>query len=215
MRQTVLIADDSPTIQRVVKLALSDEDVDIVVAETGKDAIKKIESNRPSLVLADTRMPDGTGYEVAEFVASTSVGERIPIVLMSGAFETLDEQRAKTAGCVAVLVKPFEPAKLVRTVHELLGNTRQAVAASSSQTKINVTEERGPAPSPDVTSTIPNKQGVVLTDEVIDQVAARVFEKMSDGVIREAVGKIVSRVAERMVRDELERLKDKLRSDDD
>ena len=66
-----------------------------------------------------------------------------------------------------------------------------------------------------MTSTIPNKQGVVLTDEVIDQVAARVFEKMSDGVIREAVGKIVSRVAERMVRDELERLKDKLRSDDD
>ena len=39
MRQTVLIADDSPTIQRVVTLALSDENVDIAVAETGKDAI--------------------------------------------------------------------------------------------------------------------------------------------------------------------------------
>tara|TARA_B100001123_G_scaffold85112_1_gene97629 strand:+ start:970 stop:1617 length:648 start_codon:yes stop_codon:yes gene_type:complete len=214
MRQTVLIADDSPTIQRVVALALSDENVDIAVAETGKDAIKQIKANQPSLVLADTRMPDGTGYEVAEFVASISVGKRIPIVLMSGAFETLDEERAKAAGCVAVLVKPFEPKTLVRTVHELLGNTHQTVAASSDQTKENVNEERVHAPSPDATSAISNKQSVVLTDETLDQIVSHVFEKMSDRVIRETVGKIVSRVAEQMVRDELERLKDKLRSDD-
>ena len=45
-------------------------------------------------------------------------------------------------------------------------------------------------------------------------IVSHVFEKMSDRVIRETVGKIVSRVAEQMVRDELERLKDKLRSDD-
>ena len=214
MRQTVLIADDSPTIQRVVTLALSDENVDIAVAETGNDAIKQIKANQPSLVLADTRMPDGTGYEVAEFVASISVGKRIPIVLMSGAFEALDEERAKAAGCVAVLVKPFEPKKLVRTVHELLGNTHQTVAASSDQTKESVNEERGHAPSSDATSSILNKQSVVLTDETLDQIVSHVFEKMSDRVIRETVGKIVSRVAEQMVRDELERLKDKLRSDD-
>lgn len=215
MRQTLLIADDSPTIQRVIKLALADENVDIVVAGTGRHAIKQIESNWPALVLADTRMPDGTGYEVAEFIASKSVGKSIPVVLMSGAFETLDEQRAKAAGCVAVLVKPFEPEKLVRTVQELLGTKREALTTSANPTKTNVAEEIHHAASPDVTSTTPDRQEVALTDEAIDRVASRVLEKMSDRVIREAVGEIVSRVAERMVHEELERLKDKLRSDDD
>ena len=215
MRQTLLIADDSSTIQRVIKLALADENVDIVVAGTGRDAIKQIESNRPALVLADTRMPDGTGYEVAEFVASKSGSKPVPVVLMSGAFETLDEQRAKAAGCVAVLVKPFEPEKLVRTVQELLGTKRDASATSSNQTKSNVTEEIHPAASPDITSPVSDRQEVALTDEAVDRVASRVIERMSDRVIRETVGDIVSRVAERMVHEELERLKDKLRSDDD
>ena len=215
MRQTTLIADDSPTIQRVIKLALADENVDIVVAGTGKHAIKQMGSNRPALVLADTRMPDGTGYEVAEFVATNSVGKPVPVVLMSGAFETLDEQRAKAAGCVTVLVKPFEPEKLVRTVHELLGTKREVLTTLSNRTKPTVAERIQGAPSPDVTSTTPDRQEVALTDEAIDRIASRVLEKMSDRVIRETVGEIVSRVAERMVHDELERLKDKLRSDDD
>ena len=215
MRHTLLIADDSPIIQRVINLAFADENVDIIVAGTGRHAIKQIESNRPALVLADTRMPDGTGYEVAEFVAANSVGKSIPVVLMSGAFETLDEQRAKAAGCVAVLVKPFEPDKLVRTVHELLGTKREALTTSSNRMETDGAEETHHAASPDVTSTTQDRQEVALTDEAIDRIASRVFERMSDRVIRETVGEIVSRVAERMVHEELERLKDKLRSDDD
>ena len=121
MAHTLLVADDSPTIQRVIQLALSDQNLDVIAVTSGEQAIEEIESHPPDLVLADTRMPDRSGYEIAEFLNSRPTRQGIPVVLMTGAFEPLDERRAKAAGCVAVLVKPFDPGKLVSTVRELLG----------------------------------------------------------------------------------------------
>lgn len=121
MAHTLLVADDSPTIQRVIQLALSDQNLDVIAVTSVEQAIEEIESHPPDLVLADTRMPDRSGYEIAEFLNSRPTRHGIPVVLMTGAFEPLDERRAKAAGCVAVLVKPFDPGKLVSTVRELLG----------------------------------------------------------------------------------------------
>ena len=134
MPDRLLVADDSLTIQRVIELAFANESIDVVAASSGEDAIRKINERPPTIVLADTRMPDRSGYEIAEFVASIPRGDQIPVVLMSGAFEPVDDRRARAAGCETVLVKPFDPAVLVKTVHELLGHTAEPAAAGSVAT---------------------------------------------------------------------------------
>ena len=71
------------------------------------------------------RMPERDGYEVATFIKEDPALAHIPVVLLTGAFEPVDEDRARQVGCDAVLVKPFEPQVVIKPVHELLGGRRQ------------------------------------------------------------------------------------------
>jgi CheY-like chemotaxis protein len=124
MSHKLLLADDSVTIQRVIELTFADEDVQVAVVGDGKQAIDRIQSDRPDIVLADVGMPERDGYEVAAFVKGTPQLAHIPVVLLTGAFEPIDEQRARTVGCDGVLVKPFEPQMVINRVMELLSGQR-------------------------------------------------------------------------------------------
>lgn len=126
MAATLLLADDSVTIQRVIELTFADEDIRVLVASDGQQAIQKIDSDRPDIVLADIGMPRVDGYAVATHVKESASLKHIPVLLLTGAFEPIDEARARKTGCDGVLVKPFEPQKLVARVKELLGGARGA-----------------------------------------------------------------------------------------
>ncbi|MDA1092800.1 MAG: response regulator [Acidobacteria bacterium] len=121
MPHTLLLADDSVTIQRVIELTFADEDIRVVSVGNGQQAIDRITADPPDIILADTGMPERDGYEVAAFVKQNPALAHIPVVLLTGAFEPVDGARAKLAGSDAVLVKPFEPQVVIRRVRELLG----------------------------------------------------------------------------------------------
>ena len=116
----LLLADDSVTIQRVIELTFAEEDVEVLTAGDGEQAISKIQSDRPDIVLADIGMPKRSGYDVAAFVKGQPEFSHIPVLLLTGAFEPVDETRAQAAGCDGVLVKPFEPQHVIARVRELL-----------------------------------------------------------------------------------------------
>jgi CheY-like chemotaxis protein len=120
MSHKLLLADDSVTIQRVIELTFADEDVQVLTAGDGEQAIASIQSERPDIVLADIGMPKRSGYDVAAFVKGVPELAHIPVLLLTGAFEPVDERRAQAAGCDGVLVKPFEPQHVIARVRELL-----------------------------------------------------------------------------------------------
>jgi CheY-like chemotaxis protein len=122
MPHKLLLADDSVTIQRVIELTFADEDVQVIAVGDGRQAIERIEAERPDIVLADVGMPERDGYEVAAFVKNTAHLAHIPVLLLTGAFEPVDEQRASAAGCDGVLAKPFEPHMVITRVKELLAS---------------------------------------------------------------------------------------------
>jgi CheY-like chemotaxis protein len=66
----LLLADDSVTIQRVVELTFSGEDIEVVTVSDGEQAIARMSTDPPDIVLADIAMPKKNGYEVAAFVRS-------------------------------------------------------------------------------------------------------------------------------------------------
>ena len=120
MAHKLLLADDSPTIQRVVELTFANEDIDVVTVGDGAQAIEAIERDEPDIVLADVSMPGRDGYEVASFVRLDPARARIPVVLLTGAFEPLDTARCDAIGRHEVLVKPFDPREVIGTVRALL-----------------------------------------------------------------------------------------------
>jgi CheY-like chemotaxis protein len=120
MPHKLLLADDSITIQRVIELTFADEDVQVIAVGNGQDAIDRVQRDRPDIVLADVGMPERNGYEVAAFIKGNPATSHIPVVLLTGAFEPVDEARARAVGCDGVLVKPFEPQIVISRVKDLL-----------------------------------------------------------------------------------------------
>ena len=118
---TLLLADDSVTIQRVVALTFADQPVRLVVAKDGQDAINRMATDRPDLVLADTNMPCVDGYEVARWVRQQPHLRAVPVLLLAGITDPVDEQRLHDSGANGVLEKPFEPSHVISRVKELLG----------------------------------------------------------------------------------------------
>jgi CheY-like chemotaxis protein len=127
MRHTLLLADDSVTIQRVIELTFADEEVDVVAVSNGDEAIACLEASPPpDIVLADIGMPGRNGYQVAQYVKQSPRLAHIPVVLLTGAFEPVDQARAQEAGCDGILAKPFEPQLVIGRVKELLAKPRGA-----------------------------------------------------------------------------------------
>jgi CheY-like chemotaxis protein len=124
MAHKLLLADDSVTIQRVVELTFSGEDIDVLAVNDGEQAIARIPIERPDIVLADIGMPKRTGYDVAAFIKNDPALKHIPVLLMAGAFEPVDDALAAEAGCDGVLVKPFEPQQVIARVKELLDGAK-------------------------------------------------------------------------------------------
>jgi len=122
--KTLLLADDSATIQRVVELTFAREDVRVVSVGDGEQAIEAIKRSVPDVVLADIDMPGRSGFEVAQFIRSQAASADVPVLLLAGAFESIDQAQAHQAGADGILTKPFDPAVLVSRVMELLSDGR-------------------------------------------------------------------------------------------
>jgi CheY-like chemotaxis protein len=117
MTRTILLADDSVTIQKVIELTFMDEDYEVVAVGNGDEALEKLDEMTPDFVIADVHMPGADGYDVAKH--SKSLRPEVPVLLLVSTFEPFDEEAAERCGCDAYLKKPFDSQELQRLVEEL------------------------------------------------------------------------------------------------
>jgi len=120
MAQKLLLADDSITIQKVVELVLAEEDFEIKSVSNGEDALNIIESFRPDIVLADIEMPKINGYQLCEKIKQNPNTSSVPVILLAGAFEPIDEELARTVGADDSVIKPFESQELISKINAAL-----------------------------------------------------------------------------------------------
>jgi CheY-like chemotaxis protein len=154
MPRKLLLADDSITIQRVIELTFADEDVTVTAVGDGDAAIRALDAERPDIVLADIGMPGRDGYQVAQHVHDTPALTHIPVLLLTGAFDPVDDARIRALGCAGVLVKPFEPQMVIARVRELLAASDVVAAGQADRLVGNLsatgstTADPPPAPQP-------------------------------------------------------------------
>lgn len=118
--QKLLVADDSVTIQKVIRLALANEGYEIQAVADGNDALQQIALIRPNIVLIDVALPGRDAFEVKRAINEDPALGNVHFVLMSSAFEKVDETQACEVQFDARLTKPFDPA----TLREILAQLR-------------------------------------------------------------------------------------------
>jgi CheY-like chemotaxis protein len=209
MRRTILLADDSPTIRKLVTQTFADGDFDVVSVSNGDAAIKALEEIKPSVVLADIYMPGKNGYEVCSYVRNHPQLKTTPVVLLVGAFDAFDEATAKQSGATANITKPFEPGSLIDLVTSVLPaasaeNEPEAPPVGSADDTdllgLNEIFKKGAAPSAPSAPSVRS-----ISEQEIDRIADRVIQKLSTQIIENIAWEVVPDITEKIVREELKK----------
>ncbi|MGH9464376.1 MAG: response regulator [Thermoanaerobaculia bacterium] len=213
----ILLADDSLTIQKVVELTFMDEDYEVEAMGSGDAVLARLDEGRPDVLIADIHMPGLSGYEICRRAKSEYPG--LPVLLLVGTFETLDEDELRRSGADGHLKKPFDSQELLQTVNDLVA----ARGAPTEVTRVEGFEATAHAPeSPPSATPIPEVVGAVaaspaaaesagaapsqLTDDHVERIARRVAELMGDRVLREVAWEVLPDLAEVVVRERLREL---------
>lgn len=142
--RTLLLADNSVMTQRVVALTFADEAFRVVTVSDGQQALDAMAVARPDIVLAGTTLPGTNGYELSAKMRASEVLRDVPVLLLSGAFESVDAARLKECGARGVIEKPLEPTAVISRVRELLGinDARPAVPAGRLVTHVDTAADK-------------------------------------------------------------------------
>ena len=121
MTKKVLIADDEVNIVISLEFLMKREGFEVSVANDGKEAIEKIRSERPDLVLLDVMMPHKTGFEVCQEVRSDAAFQDVRILMLTAKGRDTEVAKGMALGADAYMTKPFSTKELVAQVKTLLG----------------------------------------------------------------------------------------------
>ncbi|MCG8592326.1 MAG: response regulator [Proteobacteria bacterium] len=130
MSKTILLADPSLVIQKLVRVHVGSEGVQLITVDSAAEAAEKARETQPALVMTAIKLPDGNGYDVIQQIKA-----EIPSVaslLLIGPLEPFDEARAQEVGADAHITKPFEAQALVNLVSELLERAGGAGAPAAA-----------------------------------------------------------------------------------
>jgi two-component system, chemotaxis family, chemotaxis protein CheY len=116
----LLIVDDSPTIRRMVKVALAALSMDTIEAASGLEAIEQLAVAPIGLMVLDLNMPDMHGLEVLGFMRASQKFHNIPIIVLTTRDDRASREAAAQAGATRYLTKPFKPEALLTEARQVL-----------------------------------------------------------------------------------------------
>ena len=104
----ILVVDDDPNVQRLLRATLKQEGFEVIVAGDGTEGLRLWEVESPALILLDVTLPKQDGYAVATKIRETEgSGTHVPIIMLTAEKEVEQKVRGLRAGADDYLVKPF------------------------------------------------------------------------------------------------------------
>lgn len=117
---TALIVEDSSTYLQILVSCLRQAGINVLVAQTGEEAIATIEKQKPDVVVLDVVLPGCSGFKVCRELKANAATSDIPVVICSTKGGEMDRFWGMKQGADAYLSKPIDQDELVRTVKQLL-----------------------------------------------------------------------------------------------
>lgn len=116
----VLVVDDSPSQREMISTLLRTNGIVVTVASNGEEALERLQSGLPDLVITDVVMPRMNGYEFCRKLKNSPETEHIPVLMCTSKKEEFDRYWGMKQGADAYIAKPFTPKELSKTVQQLL-----------------------------------------------------------------------------------------------
>jgi two-component system, OmpR family, KDP operon response regulator KdpE len=127
-RQRVLVADDDPLIQRLVRTHLDRAGFRVLTAGDGEAAVDMAAAEQPDLIVLDLMMPGVDGFEVCKRIREFSL---VPVVMLTARGDQVDKLRGFEVGADDYLTKPFSPPELLARVRAVLRRAQQGASSSA------------------------------------------------------------------------------------
>jgi DNA-binding response OmpR family regulator len=116
----VLVVDDDPVIQKLLKVNFEMEGYEVLSAGDGAEGLDQARSGSPQVIILDVMMPKMNGLEVLAALKADAVTEHIPVILLSAKAQAGDVQAGLDKGADAYVTKPFDPLDLLERVGNFL-----------------------------------------------------------------------------------------------
>ena len=121
MGKTALVVDDSRTMRQMVAFTLTNAGFNVVEAEDGKDAVKKVAAGpKMDIVVTDLNMPEMDGITLIKELRKLAAFKFTPILMLTTESALEKKQEGKAAGATGWIVKPFNPEILLKTIAKVL-----------------------------------------------------------------------------------------------
>lgn len=124
---TVMVVDDSLTVRKVTTRLLERNDMQVLTAKDGVDAVSQLQDVLPDVMLLDIEMPRMDGYELARHMRNTDRLHDVPIIMITSRTGDKHRQKAMDLGVNRYLGKPYQESELMQNIKELAGVVEEQV----------------------------------------------------------------------------------------
>jgi len=132
MPKKILAVDDERHIVRLVEVNLQRAGYEVVTAYDGREALEKVKSETPDLVVLDVMMPYMDGFEVLKNLKADPTTAEIPVIMLTAKAQDADVFRGWQSGVDCYLTKPFNPMELLTFVKRIFDSQGGATVDGSS-----------------------------------------------------------------------------------
>jgi two-component system alkaline phosphatase synthesis response regulator PhoP len=123
MMKKILIVDDEPNIVISLEFLMQQSGYQVDIARDGEEALTKMASFQPDLVLLDVMLPLRNGFEVCQKIRENSSWGSVKVLMLSAKGRDIDISKGITLGADAYITKPFSTKELIEKVRGLLGHS--------------------------------------------------------------------------------------------
>ena len=128
MSKRILVVDDEPDLLELVRFNLVQEGFRVDTASTGADALARVATTRPDLVVLDLMLPDQSGTEVCRRIRSSPATAHVPVIMLTARSEEVDRVVGFELGADDYVTKPFSPRELVLRIRAVMRRGEQPEA---------------------------------------------------------------------------------------
>ena len=132
MSKKILAVDDEKHILRLVQINLEKAGYEVITASNGAQAVEKVRSEKPALIVMDVMMPEMTGFEALQILKNDPETSAIPVVMLTAKAQDSDVFHGWQSGADLYLTKPFNPMELLTFVKRILDAQAEARGAEKS-----------------------------------------------------------------------------------
>ncbi len=115
-KKTIMIVDDEEALVEIIRIKLESEGYNVMVAYDGKEALEKINKQKPNLILLDIMMPELNGFEVCKKLKNNESLKYIPVIMLSAKAQEVDIKKGREVGAIDYITKPFDFAQMIEVI---------------------------------------------------------------------------------------------------